>query len=66
MNDTLLSVYDKLYAQIIVKMLEGEELNPLDVFFYHLKKYIKKIKMGKITLRELAEQYDWNTQEFKA
>lgn len=58
-------VYDKLYARIILKMLEGEELKPLDIFFYHLKKYINKIRAGKAALRELAEQYDWVHQQFK-
>ena len=58
-------VYDKLYARIILKMLEGEKLKPLDIFFYHLKKYINKIRAGKVTLRESVEQYDWEHQQFK-
>jgi len=58
-------IYDKLYAQIILKMLEGEELKPLDIFFYHLKKYIKKIRTGEISLHKLVGQYDWDNQKFK-
>lgn len=58
-------LYDRLYSQIIFKMIEGEELSPLDVFFYKSKKYIEKIRSGETTFRELVEHYHWETQEFK-
>lgn len=65
-NEKMLTrLYDRLYSQIIFKMIEGEELIPLEIFFYHSKKYIEKIKSGEITFRKLVEHYHWETQEFK-
>lgn len=61
----LIRVYDRLYSQIIFKMIEGEDLSQLDIFFYHSKEYIKKIKCGEMTFRELAEDYDWENGKFK-
>gem|GEM_PF-3082307 len=64
-NEKMLSkIYDRLYSQIIFKMIEGEEISPLDIFFYHSKKYIEKIRTGEITFRELVEYYNWETQKF--
>jgi len=57
-------IYDRLYSQIILKMIEGEELSPLDIFFYNSKKYIQKIKRGEITFRKLVEHYNWEAQSF--
>lgn len=57
-------LYDRLYAQIILKILEGKELNPLDIFFYKSKKYIEKVRSGKITFQELVAHYDWQKERF--
>ncbi|KUK49452.1 MAG: hypothetical protein XD75_0552 [Parcubacteria bacterium 33_209] len=58
-------LYQRLYSQIIFKMLEGEELSELDVFFYQSKKYIEKISSGEMSFRTIVEHYNWNTQEFE-
>ena len=63
-EEIITKLYQRLYSQIIFKMLEGEELSQLDIFFYHSKKYIEKIKSGKITFRELVEHYDWEREKF--
>ncbi len=63
-EEIITKLYQRLYSQIIFKMLEGEELSPIDIFFYHSKKYIEKIKSGKITFRELVEHYDWEREKF--
>ena len=63
-EEIITKLYQRLYSQIIFKMLEGEELGPIDIFFYHSKKYIEKIKSGKITFRELVEHYDWEREKF--
>jgi hypothetical protein len=63
-EEIITKLYQRLYSQIIFKMLEGEELSPIDIFFYHSKKYIEKIKSGKITFRELVEHYDWGREKF--
>jgi len=57
-------LYDRLYSKIIFKMIEGEELSPLDLFFFHSKKYIEKIKTGELSFWELVKHYDWETQSF--
>lgn len=58
-------LYDRLYSQIIFKMIEGEELSPLDVFFYNSKRYIQKIRNAEMTFRKLAEHYNWELQKFE-
>jgi hypothetical protein len=58
-------LYDRLYSQIIFKMIEGEELSPLDIFFYNCKRYIQKIKNDEITFRKLVEHYNWELQKFE-
>ena len=64
-NEKIITIlYDRLYAQIIIKILEEEELNPLDIFFYQSKKYIEKIRSGKITFQELVAHYDWEKETF--
>jgi len=64
-NEKMLTrIYDRLYSQIIFKMVEGEEISPLDIFFYQSKKYFEKIKTGEMTFRELVEYYNWETQKF--
>jgi len=60
----LIEVYDRLYSQIIFKMIEGEKLSSLDIFFYYCKEYMEKLKSGEITFRELVESYDWESQQF--
>ena len=60
----IIKIYDRLYTRIILKMMEGEELKPLDIFFYHSKKYIEQIRSGKMTFRELVEHYDWEAERF--
>lgn len=60
----IVEVYDRLYSQIIFKMIEGKKLSPLDIFFYHCKKYIGKLKSGEISFRELVDSYDWESQQF--
>ncbi len=63
-EEMLVRIYDRLYSQILFKIIEGEELNPLDIFFYHSKKYIKKIQSGEMTFRKLVEYYDWEAERF--
>jgi hypothetical protein len=58
-------LYDRLYSQIIFKMIEGEELSQLDVFFYKSKKYIQKIRNGEMTFQKLVEHYNWELQKFE-
>jgi hypothetical protein len=58
-------LYDRLYSQIIFKMIEGEELSQLDIFFYHSKKYIHKIRNDEISFRKLVEHYNWELQKFE-
>ena len=58
-------LYNRLYSRIIFKIIEGEELSMLDLFFYNSKKYIQKVKSGDITFRELVENYNWETQKFE-
>ena len=60
----LIEVYDRLYSQIIFKIIEGEKLSPLDVFFYNCKDYIEKLKSGEVSFRELVDNYDWDSQQF--
>lgn len=60
----IIELYDRLYSQILFKMIEGKELSPLDIFFYHSKKYMDKIKNGEMTFRKLVEHYHWQRQEF--
>ncbi|MFZ2331089.1 MAG: hypothetical protein WAW45_05770 [Atribacterota bacterium] len=60
----IIKVYDRLYAQIILKMIEGEELKAIDIFFYQSKKYIERIKSGEITFKKLVENYDWDSERF--
>jgi hypothetical protein len=57
-------LYDRLYSQIIFKIIEGEELSTLDIFFYHSKTYIDKIKSGEMTFQKLVEHYDWEAEQF--
>lgn len=65
-NEKMVTIlYDRLYSQIIFKIIEGEELSKLDIFFYNSKKYIQKVNSGDMTFRELVEHYDWETQKFE-
>jgi len=64
-EEIITKLYQRLYSQIIFKMLEGEELSPIDIFFYHSKEYIEKISSGEMTFRTLVEHYNWDTQEFE-
>lgn len=61
----LTEIYQRLYSQIIFKMIEGEELLPLDIFFYHSKKYIEKIQNGEMSFYKLVDCYNWETQQFE-
>jgi hypothetical protein len=60
----IIRLYDRLYVQIIFKILEGEALSPIDIFFYHSKKYIEKIRLGEMTFQKLVENYNWETERF--
>lgn len=60
----IVTLYDRLYSQIIFRVIEGKELSPLDIFFYHSKRYIRKIQSGEMSFRMLVKHYHWETQEF--
>ena len=64
-EEIITKLYQRLYSQIIFKMLEGEELSQIDIFFYQSKAYIEKISSGEMTFRTLVEHYYWDTQEFE-
>lgn len=64
-EELIINTYEKLFSQIILKMINDETLSQLDRFFYQSKNYIEKIRSGEITLRELAEDYDWEQEKFR-
>ena len=61
----IIELYQRLYAQIVFKMLEGEALTELDIFFYQAKPYISKLKTGELTFQELEQHYDWKNRKFE-
>jgi hypothetical protein len=61
----ILRLYDRLYSQIVLKMIEGEKLNPLENFFFQGKVYIERLRSGQMSFEELVEKYDWEKEQFK-
>ena len=64
-EENILKLYDRLYSQIVLKMIEGEKLNPLENFFFQGKVYIERLRSGQMSFEELVEKYDWEKEQFK-
>ncbi|GAI04960.1 unnamed protein product [marine sediment metagenome] len=64
-EENIIQLYDRLYSQIILKMIEGEKLDPLENFFFQGKVYMEKVKCGQMSFGELVEKYDWKKEQFK-
>lgn len=64
-EENIIKLYDRLYSKILLKMLEGEKLDPLENFFFQGKGYIEKVKCGQMSFGELVEKYDWEKEQFK-
>ncbi len=64
-EENIIRLYDRLYSQILLKMIEGEKLDPLENFFFQSRVYMKKIKCGQMSFGELVEKFDWEKEKFK-
>ncbi len=64
-EENIIKLYDRLYSQIILKMIEGEKLDPLENFFFQSRGYMEKVKRGQMSFGELVEKYDWKKEQFK-
>ena len=64
-EENIIKLYDRLYSQIILKMIEGEKLDPLENFFFQSRGYMEKVKCGQMSFGELVEKYDWKKEQFK-
>ena len=64
-EENILRLYDRLYSQIVLKIIEGEKLDPLENFFFQSKVYIERLKSGQMSFEELVEKYDWKKEQFK-
>jgi hypothetical protein len=64
-EENIIKLYDRLYSQILLKMIEGEKLDSLENFFFQSRGYIEKVKRGQMSFGELVEKYDWEKEQFK-
>ena len=64
-EENIIKLYDRLYSKILLKMLEGEKLDPLENFFFQSRGYMEKVKCGQMSFGELVEKYDWEKEQFK-
>lgn len=64
-EENIIRLYDRLYSQILLKMIEGEKLDSLENFFFQGKVYMEKVKCGQMSFGELVEKYDWEKEQFK-
>ncbi len=64
-EENILKLYDRLYSQIVLKIIEGEKLDPLENFFFQGKVYIERLRSGQMSFEELVEKYDWEKEQFK-
>ena len=64
-EENILRLYDRLYSQIVLKIIEGEKLDPLENFFFQGKVYIERLRSGQMSFEELVKKYDWKKEQFK-
>jgi len=64
-EENIIKLYDRLYSQIILKMIEGKKLDSLENFFFKSKVYIERLRSGQMSFGELAEKFDWEKEQFK-
>jgi len=64
-EENIARVYNKLYSQILLKVLEGEKLDTLENFFFQSSIYIERIRCGEMSFGELVEKYDWEKEQYK-
>ncbi len=64
-EENILKLYDRLYSQIVLKIIEGEKLDSLENFFFQGKAYIERLRSGQMSFEELVEKYDWKKEQFK-
>ena len=64
-EENILRLYDRLYSQIVLKIIEGEKLDPLENFFFQSKVYIERLKSGQMSFEELVKKYDWEKEQSK-
>jgi len=64
-EENIIKLYDRLYSQIILKMIEGKKLDSLENFFFQSKVYIERLRSGQMSFGELVEKFDWEKEQFK-
>jgi len=64
-EENIIKLYDRLYSQIILKMVEGKKLDSLENFFFQSKVYMERLRSGQMSFGELVEKFDWEKEQFK-